>query len=240
METIVWITGATQGLGLGFARNVPYPNARIISLSRRPHPDYETVHFDLADPATWQSVDDHFASILSDFKGQRAIFIQNAYYPGSSGVTGEVDPELYRTALIANYAAPIAVAEAFIRAVRPGYESGLAMISSHGAVNAFEGYGVYASAKAGIEHWCRIVHAERAWRKAGPWVVGIRPGFIVTQTTLTEAQMDPQQVRIAPQLAHGVAHEALMPDDVAREIWASLPPPPESAILSFGDQPAGT
>lgn len=34
-DTIVWISGATEGVGLGLARTVPYPGARVINLSRR-------------------------------------------------------------------------------------------------------------------------------------------------------------------------------------------------------------
>ena len=241
METVVWISGATQGLGLGFARNVPYTNARIISLSRRSHPDFETVHFDLTDPFSWDAVSEHFESVLRDFQGKRAIFIQNAYSPGPSGITGEVPTNLYRASLSANFVGPLAVGEAFIRAVRPGYEAGLVMLSSHGVLNAFEGYAAYSSAKAGIEQWVRTVHAERQWRNQGPWVVGVRPGFIDTATTRAEALGDPNQVRIVPQLKRGIeVKEALDIDTAARAIWEALPPPKGEPILTFGDQPSGS
>ena len=31
-DTIIWITGATQGLGSGLARTCPYQNAHVINL----------------------------------------------------------------------------------------------------------------------------------------------------------------------------------------------------------------
>ena len=49
-DTIIWITGATDGIGAELAKQAPYPGARIINLSRRKHPDYESVHLDLTDP----------------------------------------------------------------------------------------------------------------------------------------------------------------------------------------------
>ena len=49
-DTIVWISGATEGIGKGLADNVPWPDARVINLSRRQHPELETVTFDLARP----------------------------------------------------------------------------------------------------------------------------------------------------------------------------------------------
>src|SRR5690606_41740372 len=78
-ETLVWIGGATGGLGLGLARHVPYADARIVNISRRQHPAYETLITDIADPAGWQRVREHFARELAGFAGSRAIFIHNAY-----------------------------------------------------------------------------------------------------------------------------------------------------------------
>lgn len=42
-DTIVWISGATEGIGAGLAATVPWPGARVIDLSRRQHPDLDTV-----------------------------------------------------------------------------------------------------------------------------------------------------------------------------------------------------
>ena len=75
---IVWISGATEGIGLGLARNVPWPDARIINLSRRPHPDYETVTFDLTVPESWERVRESFRRELTGYSG-RALFIHNAF-----------------------------------------------------------------------------------------------------------------------------------------------------------------
>ena len=33
-DTIIWITGATEGIGLALAQNQPFAGARIINLSR--------------------------------------------------------------------------------------------------------------------------------------------------------------------------------------------------------------
>jgi benzil reductase ((S)-benzoin forming) len=37
-DTLIWISGATAGVGAGLARSVPYLGARIINLSRHPFP----------------------------------------------------------------------------------------------------------------------------------------------------------------------------------------------------------
>src|SRR5438309_10808520 len=104
--SIVWITGATQGIGEQLAKHVPYPNARVINISRRRNPDLENVVADLTDPASWDVIADHFASELAAFKGERAVFVHNANYPGS-GFVGEIDPTEYRKQVMANSAASL-------------------------------------------------------------------------------------------------------------------------------------
>ena len=111
------------------------------------------------------------------------------------GFVGEVDPVEYRRQVYANAAASLVLGDAFIRACRPGYESGLVMISSASAKFAMQGHAVYGAAKAGMEQWVRAVRAERKSRGAGPWVVAIRPGFVVTEE-MRANQGKPVQVTI--------------------------------------------
>src|SRR5437016_4268790 len=182
-QSIVWITGPTQGIGEQLAKTVPYPNARGVNISRRHQPELETVIADLTDPTSWDVVADHFATELSGFHGERAVFIHNANYPGS-GFVGEIDPGEYRKQVFANSAASLVLADAFVRACHPRFESGLVMISSASARHAMEGMAVYGAAKAGMEQWVRAVRAERKRRDAGPWVIAIRPGFVATDEML--------------------------------------------------------
>ena len=237
-SSIVWISGATEGLGLGLAKTCPYADARVINLSRRQHPDLETVIFDLTDPSTWDTVAQHFASELGSFEGDRAIFIQNAYYPGCAGFVGEVDPALVAAEAIGNAAAPLVLADAFVRAVRPEFESGLVLLSSAAARIPFEGRAVYAAAKAGIEQFARVVSRERERRGCGPWVVAVRPGFVDSPSVRAEALLDPHSYPVAEALRIGLeSGEADDPTDAARRIWAALPPAPGETVLLFGDVP---
>lgn len=237
-SSIVWISGATEGLGLGLAKTCPYADARVINLSRRQHADLETVIFDLTDPSTWDTVASHFASELGSFEGDRAIFIQNAYYPGCAGFVGEVNPALVAAEAIGNAAAPLVLADAFVRAVRPDFESGLVLLSSAAARIPFEGRAVYAAAKAGVEQFARVVSRERERRGCGPWVVAVRPGFVDSPSVRAEALLDPHSYPVAEALRVGLeSGEADNPTDAARRIWAALPPAPGETVLLFGDVP---
>jgi len=236
-DTIIWISGATQGLGLGLARNVPYDNARIINLSRRKHPDYECVSFDLTDPATWDGVRTHFVRELAAFPGKRAIFIHNAYCSEAIGVVGKVSSETYQKAVLANLAAPFVLAEAFLKACRPGYEAGLVMLSSGAAVAALEGLASYCASKVAIEHWVEVVARERESRGgSGPWVVAVRPGGVDTPALRAAAEVDPELYPRVASLKRNIPNRVDI-DTAGRRIWAALPPAPDTAVISFAEPP---
>jgi NAD(P)-dependent dehydrogenase (short-subunit alcohol dehydrogenase family) len=236
-QSIVWITGATQGIGAGLARAVPYPNARVINISRRRHPDLESVVADLTDPASWDLIAEQFASELSSFGGERAVFIHNANYSSTSGFVGENDPDEYRKQVLANAAASLVLGDAFVRACDPRFESGLVMISSAAARHAMEGMAVYGAAKAGMEQWVRGVRAERKRRGTGPWVIAIRPGFVATEQMLASRQQYATGGKDFPGgaavLAALDAGQYLTPDESARQIWELLPPDPEGRNVYF-------
>jgi len=236
-RTIVWITGATQGIGAGLARTVPWPDARVVNISRRQHPTLESVIADLTDPASWDVVAEVFERELRDFKGERAVFVHNAIYPGPAGYAGEVDPVEQRRQVLANAAAPLVLGDAFIRACRPGYESGLIMVSSAAAKHPMEGMAVYGAAKAGMEQWVRGVRAERLKRDHGPWVIAVRPGFVATEKLLEQygggdVDLDafPGGAAVAAALQAG---NYLTPDESARQIWDRMPPDPRGRTVLF-------
>ena len=234
--TIVWISGATEGIGLGLARNVPFADARVINLSRRPHPDYESVIFDLTEPASWDRVRASFRRELDGFTG-RAIFIHNAFDPGAIGVVGKVPQARYDKSVIANVAAPLALGAAFIDLCPPEVDGGLVMMSSGSAVVPLEGLASYCAAKVAVEHWVEVVQRERESRGgSGPWVVAVRPGAIDTAPARVAATLDPA---VYPRAGKVAASRRLDIDSAGRRIWAELPPPAGVAVIAYEVAPEG-
>lgn len=236
-DTLIWISGATEGLGSGLANTVPHAGARVINLSRRAHPELETVQFDLTRPETWDAVGEHFARELANFKGRRAIFIHNAFYRGSPGFVGELDQATYKDEIVANGMAPQVLGDMFLRAIRPGYETGLVLISSAGARSPFEGHSSYCASKAGVEMWVRVVRRELKRRGRDTWVVAVRPGFVDSPTTRHEATLPAEIYPLGPQIAKQLeSREGVMtPEEAGAGIWAMLPPKDDASVLMQGE-----
>lgn len=238
--TIVWISGATEGIGLGLARGVPYSNCRVINLSRRQHPNYETHLLDLADQASWDAAGAHFASILRDFRGHRAIFVQNAHLKGLTGYATEVPSETYLHDIVANVAAPLRLGALFLRAIaETGFdgEAGLVMMSSAAARSPYEGQSIYCAGKAALEMWVRVIRRELASRdRHNIWVTAVRPGFVDTGLTRQVAAMSDEDYPVASTMLSQFAEgRGVMDiDTAARQIWAALPT--DKSLLTFGEQ----
>jgi benzil reductase ((S)-benzoin forming) len=228
-ETLVWVTGATGGIGAALARNVPFPGARVINISRRQHPELETVKADLTDPGDWDTIVGHIEHELTRFRGKRAILVHNANYSPPIGFVGEVDRAEYLKHVLANAAAPLVIGDAFVRHCRPTFESGLVFITSAAARMVIEGRAAYGAAKAGVEQWVRVVKAERQLRGRGPWVVAIRPGSVDTETLRSDATVDPDIFPAAAFIKAAYEHGELdAPDFAAQRIWAEVPPSPDA------------
>jgi len=240
-DSIIWITGATSGIGEAMAATVPYPDARVINASRRPHPVLESIHLDLADPATWSRLTDHFISELATFTGTRAILVHNAFVAPPVGFSGEVDAHEYQAHAVGNAAAPLVLGDAFLRAVRTcgrrDLQAGVVMMSSAAARVPFAGQSGYGAGKAAMEQWVRTVRSELAHRGSSTWVVAVRPGAIDTPSLRVAAAADPHDFPTAAGAQQALAAGLVdSPEVAALRIWDVLPPGPDTpAVVLLGE-----
>src|SRR5262249_11509597 len=104
---LVWISGASSGIGAALVRAVPWPGARVVGISRRPPPDgAEHLGADLADPSAWRAVGDAFRRDLASFEGDRVVFVHAAGVLDPVGFAGEVGDDEYAANVVLNSAAP--------------------------------------------------------------------------------------------------------------------------------------
>jgi short-subunit dehydrogenase len=238
-QSIIWISGATSGIGAALARACPYEDAQIINLSRSRHRDLESVTLDLCDPSTWSATIDDFNRRLAHFAGRRAIFIHNGFFQRRSLVgKGEAKEQLGE--VMANVAAPLVLGDAFLRAAGPaleaGVEVGLLQMSSEAAGLVYPGMAVYSAGKSSMEQWVRIARAEVATAPRRPWIFAARPGLVDTPAAHKDAAMPIEQLPCAPDIAAALAsgQDVQDADDLAHAMWAALPPRGDDAIQWFG------
>jgi benzil reductase ((S)-benzoin forming) len=223
-DTIVWISGASAGLGAALAATVPFEGARIIDISRSGGaPGTEHLPADLADPASWAAVEAHFLAQLGGFDG-RAVFVHNAGTLRPIGFAGEVDSPGYRAQVLLNSAAPQALGHAFLRAVSAaGCRADLVMITSGAAQKPYEGWSAYCAGKAAVDMWVRTAGLEQERRNGRCRVVAVAPGVVATamqeQIRATSEDDFPAVGKFRDLHETGQLYD---PEESARGIWSLL------------------
>lgn len=221
---IVFLTGASSGIGQALARAVPWRGARVIDVSRRGAPGLEHFPADLADPESWTAVAALFTRELKGFAGDSAWFLHSAGTLEPIGFAGEVAPRAYTREVLLNSAAPQVLGDAFLRAAaETRAPCTVLMIGSGAARNVYEGWSAYGAGKAAVDQWVRTVGAEQARRGGRVRVLSVAPGIVESamqqQIRASLARDFPEVERFRALHAEGALRKA---DDVARELWQLL------------------
>lgn len=222
-SALVWISGASSGIGAALAASVPWEGARVIDIGRRGAPGLEHVAADLADPASWEVVAQSFGDAMASFSGDVAVFVHAAGTIEPMGFAAEVDASTYRRNVILNSASPQALGQAFVAAAadRPGRRH-LVMLTSGAAKSVYPGWSSYGAAKAAVDQWARNVGAEQDMR-GGVHVVAVAPGTVDTdmqrQVRETPEESFPQRQKFVDLHRDG---KLIDPAEVARKVWALI------------------
>jgi short-subunit dehydrogenase len=233
-DTLIWISGASSGIGAGLARHHPFPGARVINLDIQPADGIENILFDLTRPETWTIPQTHFEQTLADPAIRRVFFLHCAYAPIGKGLVAQAAQDEYERGLIANSAGALAIAAAFVRQIRPEHEAGLLLMTSGAAKAPLLGYSSYGSSKAAIEHWARIVQAEMTHRGWGPWVLALRPGLVKTETARAASDLPPELFPLGAAMRRDFDTRGEEVEVVAKRIWAALPPEKGQFLIDLG------
>ncbi|MGH9182852.1 MAG: SDR family NAD(P)-dependent oxidoreductase [Acidimicrobiales bacterium] len=222
-DSLIWISGASSGIGQALARTVPWEGARVIGISRSRPAGIEHVEADLSDPSDWQSVGSSLQRELASFAGRRVVFVHAAGTLEPIGFGGEVDTGAYVGNVILNSAAPQVLGHLFLAAVRDVPASRhLVMLTSGAAKSVYPGWSSYGAGKAAIDQWVRDVGAEQSIR-GGVQVLSVAPGTVDTgmQAQLRQTSEDdfPNRQKFVDLYA---ADRLSDPEEVARGIWGLL------------------
>ncbi|MFI7059682.1 SDR family NAD(P)-dependent oxidoreductase [Kribbella sp. NPDC050124] len=223
MTSLIWISGASAGIGAALVATVPYGDARVIDVSRRGGGPAEHLKADLSDPADWARVAEHFNEELAGYDGDRVVFIHNAGTISPIGPASAVDASDYSRAVLLNSAAPQVLGQAFLQATAGlTCERHLVLLSSGAAKTAYAGWSSYNAGKAAVEHWVRTVGAEQD-SVGGCRVIAVAPGVVDTamqsEIRSTTEQAFPSVARFHELKESGALST---PTEAATGIWSLL------------------
>lgn len=241
-DVLLWISGASSGIGAALVQTAPYDDIHTIDLSRSGGaPGTEHVPADLSDPVSWGAVAAHFGAKLEQFDGSHVAFIHAAASLQPMGFAGEVDHAAYRRTVLLNSAAPQVLGDAFLNALDTASFDGTAdliFISSGAAGRPVEGWSAYCGGKAGQDMWMRTVAAEQQRRGHRRRLLSIAPGVVATSMQEQIRAMDehdfPSVERFRALHRDG---DLLDPLDSAKRIWALVDSDLESGrVVDVRDQ----
>ncbi len=178
------ITGASRGLGLALATRLATRGWRLVIDARRSdrlqeaadalarETEVVAVTGDVTDPAHRDALADAAAAL-----GPVRLLVNNASTLGASPLPrlDGIDLDLLRHVFETNVIAPIALTQRLDAQLPPG--ATIVNITSDAAVEAYEGWGGYGSAKAALEHASRVLAVERP----GLRVLVVDPGDMRTE-----------------------------------------------------------
>lgn len=223
VKSLIWISGASGGIGAALAQTVPWDDARTIGISRRAPGGIEHVQADLAEPEDWKRVEASFTEELADFEGDRVVFVQAAGDLGPVGFAGEVDTRAYARSAVLNCAAPLVLGHMFLKAVAGlDAQRHLVLITSGAASSIYPGWASYGASKAAVDQWVRDVGAEQDAR-GGVQVAAVAPGTV--DTAMQKGLRDSSERDFPNRQKFVDLHAAgklTPPEDVAEKMWSLL------------------
>lgn len=217
------VTGVSRGLGEALVSALLERGATVVGVGRTASarhggPRYRHVACDLAHPALAAAAVAPALRDLAAAKLTGATLVNNAAVPSPVGLVGRLDAAEIESALAINVAAPLVMADLFLRAFPdPALPRRILNISSGAARNVVPGSAVYCVSKAALEMLTRAVAADRA--ESTLECVTLRPGVFDTDMQRYMRSRDPAEFPSAA-LFRGFAEQGVLrdPADVAARV----------------------
>jgi NAD(P)-dependent dehydrogenase (short-subunit alcohol dehydrogenase family) len=173
MMSVAVVTGGSAGLGRALTEALVAQGWEVVTdarhadrlaeLAREAGPRCHALPGDVTDPR-------HRARLAAEVDrlgGRLDLLVNNASTLGPTPMPAVADlaPEALDDIWLTNVAAPLALAQALLPALRAA-QGTLVAISSDAAVEHYEGWGGYAASKAALDHLTLTLGAEQPWLRA--------------------------------------------------------------------------
>lgn len=217
---IVIITGASKGIGLSLLKQLQARGKHVIGLARTI--PTEAQHFIKVDLLENEKLPAIIKDIIHQYKEGATSFtlINNAGTVEPIGLVGTVESAAITDALAINLTAPIVFSNTFITELAD-FEGPkkIINISSGAGRKAYEGWAIYCTTKAGLDHFSSVVALEQATEENPVDIVAIAPGII--DTSMQETIRSSNQAAF-PLLERFVEYKAegmlSSPEETARKL----------------------
>lgn len=232
-DRVVWITGASSGIGEAMALQASRQGARLV-LSARRAAELERVRQACANPGQvavlpldLTACDAQAARQQAEaFFGPIEVLVNNAGI-SQRGTVLETSMDVYRRILELDFFACVALTKAVLPGMVARRSGHVVVISS---VVAYVGTPLrsgYSAAKHALHGFYDALRAE-VWRE-GIKVTLICPGFIRTQVTMNAITGDGGQYRrMDPSTERGMA-----PEECARQAWRAVERDREEVLIGW-------
>jgi len=190
LSPLVFITGASSGIGQAMAMRYHQAGWRLALVARRGELMKEWVHAQGWTPERCQiypadvSVTESIVSAAHaclDKQGLPDVVIANAGVSIGMDTAVRVDLDVVAQTFAVNNLGMAATFHPFVAAMRARGSGRLVGIASVAAVRGLPGHGAYCASKAGVVNYCESLRGEL--RGTGVQVLTIAPGFIDTPLT---------------------------------------------------------
>jgi NAD(P)-dependent dehydrogenase (short-subunit alcohol dehydrogenase family) len=237
MGCVVYVSGASSGIGEALTQHVPYADARVIGISRRSCRFAEHLQADLSLPAAWVAVAAEFKRDLGKAGVERAVFLHMAGVGFPYGLAVPAALDVYASAVVLNSGAGQVLGKAFLSACAlAAVPATVVLCTSPATLAPLRGMSHYGSGKSAMEYWIRCM-AEETGPEAR--VLGVMPFATDTAMARDAIEEAPEHVP-APLLEAARRGEMATPGDVAREIWTIVTGNAASgSIVPVGAVPSG-
>ncbi|WP_165007634.1 SDR family NAD(P)-dependent oxidoreductase [Neisseria yangbaofengii] len=231
MRQKIIITGHSSGLGKALAAHYLQADMEVLGIARRKLPTQnglQQIALDLADLeklSAWLQ-----SGAIETFMRNvgELVLINNAGTVAPCSVCGKQRPSEIVAAVSLNITAPLLLSNHVLAAKAENQTVKMVHISSGAGRNAYQGWSVYGTTKAALDHHARCVEAEN---HRNVKVCSIAPGVVDTDIQAQIRAQDGDDFPILPRFRQLHANQQLSSPESVAEIIAEM-----IADADFGDE----
>jgi benzil reductase ((S)-benzoin forming) len=172
------VNGTSRGLGKEIALHLLENGWKVTGISRNQSIDHENYIHVNADLSDSNCLDDLSLGIIPD--AEEYMIIHNAGMLGEIGYVGEVSEGMIQKGFQLNLITPSILTNQFLKETQHKKRTVVA-ITSGASKNAYDGWGMYCSSKAGMDAYFAVVIKEVELRNdMNTRIYSIAPGVIDT------------------------------------------------------------